>query len=292
VIFNQWVARSVVYLAKSANGDRLPDRLLLATIARIAVELLIPMKLCSRSSRRCRIARLLLGYFDGGMDRARRQTRHDRTKMKTRYGEPVSLARRCRRAAVPAALALALAGCAAGPSLVGLKAPATPEYVIGPGDTLNIFVYRAPELSADVPVRPDGRISTPLVPDVLALNKTPSQLAATIESRLKKYVKEPVVTVMVTGFAGPADLQIKVIGEVGQPLVLPYRAELSLLDVMLAAKGLTRFADGNRAVIVRQEPGGSRRFIVRLDDLLTDGDISQNVAMKPGDILFVPQAWF
>lgn len=199
--------------------------------------------------------------------------------------------RRCRGVAV-AALLLLLSACAGGPSLVGQPVPATPEYTIGPGDSLNVFVYRAPELSADVPVRPDGRISTPLVPDVLALNKTPSQLAAEIETRLKQYVKEPVVTVMVNSFAGPPDKQVRVIGEVGQPLAMPYHAELSVLDVMIAAKGLTRFADGNRAVIVRQEPGGPKRFTVRLDDLLNDGDISQNVAMKPGDTLFVPQAWF
>lgn len=178
-----------------------------------------------------------------------------------------------------------------GPSLIGQTVPES-GYIIGPGDTLNVFVYRSPELSAEVPVRPDGRISTPLSPDVMAMGRTPSQLAAAIEERLKKYVNEPTVTVMLAGVAGMPGRQIRVIGEVAEPLVLPYRAAISLLDVMIAAKGMTRFAAGNRATIVRQEPDGPRTFSIRLDDLLKDGDISQNVAMQPGDTVFVPQAWF
>ena len=166
------------------------------------------------------------------------------------------------------------------------------EYIIGPGDTVNVFVYRSPELSAELPVRPDGRISTPLAPDVAALGRTPSQLARAIEVELGKYVKEPTVTVMVTGFVGPPDRQIRVIGEVAQPSALPYRAQLSVLDVMIAVKGLTKFAAGNRAVIVRQEAEGARSYNVRLDDLLKDGDVTQNVSLQPGDILFVPQSWF
>src|SRR5262249_40207333 len=138
-------------------------------------------------------------------------------------------------------LALLLCACVPlGPGLVGDELRANPSYLIGPGDTLNVFVYRSPELSAEVPVRPDGRISTPLAPDVVALGKTPSQLAKAIEGELQKYVKEPTVTVMVTGFVGPADRQIRVIGEVTQPLALPYKADLSLLDVLIATKGLTR----------------------------------------------------
>ena len=191
-----------------------------------------------------------------------------------------------------AGLAFLLAACASAPSLVGEGVNAPSEYIIGAGDTLNIFVYRSPELSAEVPVRPDGRISTPLVSDVVALGKTPSQLARAIEDELKKYVKEPTVTVMATGFVGPPDRQVRVIGEVAQPLALPYRAQLSVLDVMIATKGLTKFAAGNRAVIVRLEPDGPRTYNVRLDDLLKDGDVRQNVAMQPGDTLFVPQAWF
>ena len=187
---------------------------------------------------------------------------------------------------------LVLSACASNaPPLVGGITSAS-DYIIGPGDTVNVYVYRAPELSVDVPVRPDGRISTPLVPDVIALGKTPSQLSATIQQALGKYIKDPNVTVMVTSFAGPPDRQIRVIGEVAQPLAMPYRVQLSLLDVVIATKGLTRFAAGNRAVVVRQEPGGPRTYNVRLDDLLKDGDVSQNVLMQPGDTLFVPQAWF
>lgn len=189
--------------------------------------------------------------------------------------------------------ALMLAACAPlPPTLVGETTEDATHYLIGPGDLVNVFVYRSPELSAEVPVRPDGRISTPLAPDVPALGKTPSQLASAIEHELQKYVKEPAVTVMVTGFVGPADRQIRVIGEVAQPTALPYKAELSLLDVLIATKGLTKFAAGNRAVIVRQEPDGPRTYNVRLDDLLKNGDITQNIPMQPGDTLFVPQAWF
>lgn len=178
------------------------------------------------------------------------------------------------------------------PSLVGVRVPGAGQYIIGPGDDLNVFVYRSPELSAIVPVRPDGLVSTPLAPDVRAAGRTPSELAQALETRLRKYVKEPNVTVMVTGPAGPPARQIRVIGEVAQPLEIPYRNGLSLLDVMIAAKGLTPFAAGNRALLVRQEPGGPQTFNVRLSDLLKDGEISQNVPMRPGDTVFVPQAWF
>ena len=192
-----------------------------------------------------------------------------------------------------AGLAALLCACVeTHPSLVGQGGSGSGEYIIGPGDTLNVFVYHAPELSAEVPVRPDGRISTPLAPDIVALGKTPSQLASSIQNELRKYVREPSVTVMASGFVGPPDLQVKVIGEVAQPLALPYHAQLSLLDLMIASKGLTRFAAGNRAVIVRREPDGPKSYNVRLDDLMKDGDVSQNVGMRPGDTLFVPQAWF
>ena len=190
-------------------------------------------------------------------------------------------------------LAIFLAACTPlPPTLVDEPLPRGSNYLIGPGDTVNVFVYRSPELSAEVPVRPDGRISTPLAPDVPALGKTPSQLATAIEHELQKYVKEPTVTVMVTSFVGPADRQVRVIGEVAQPLALPYKAELSVLDLVIASKGLTKFAAGNRAVIVRQEPDGPRSYNVRLEDLVKDGDITQNVPVQPGDTLFVPQAWF
>ncbi|HJU17007.1 MAG TPA: XrtA/PEP-CTERM system exopolysaccharide export protein [Stellaceae bacterium] len=203
------------------------------------------------------------------------------------------LRRDCWRWGLLACLWVLPAACQApAPSLVGVRTTPSGEYIIGPGDEVNVFVYRAPELSAVVPVRPDGRISTPLVPDVIAVGRTPTQLAREIEGRLRQYVKEPNVTVMVTGFVGPPERQIRVIGEVTEPLAIPYRKGLSVLDVMIAAKGLTRFAAGNRALLVRQEPRGARTYAIRLDDLLKDGDISQNVAMQPGDTVFVPQAWF
>lgn len=197
------------------------------------------------------------------------------------------------RCGLVACLAVLPVACSApAPSLVGVRVPRTGRYIIGPGDDLNIFVYRSPELSAVVPVRPDGRVSTPLAPDVVAAGRTPTQLAAALEARLRKYVKEPNVTVMMTGIVGQPDSQIRVIGEVAQPLEIPYRKGLSILDVMIAAKGLTPFAAGNRALLVRQEPAGPQRFNVRLGDLLQDGAISQNVLMQPGDTVFVPQAWF
>jgi len=199
----------------------------------------------------------------------------------------------CTRFGFLVGLALFAAGCTpTAPPLVGVPPGPESQYIIGPGDAVNIFIYRVPELSVEVPVRPDGLISTPLVPDVIALGKTPTQLARDIEDRLKKYIKDPNVTIMVTSFTGPPLRQIRAIGEVGQPLAIPYHVELSLLDVMIATKGLTRFAAGNRALIVRQEPAGPRTYNVRLDDLLKDGDVTQNVPMQPGDTLYVPQSWF
>jgi len=199
----------------------------------------------------------------------------------------------CSRFGFLVGLAFFAAACTpSAPPLVGVPPGPESQYIIGPGDAVNIFIYRVPELSVEVPVRPDGLISTPLVPDVIALGKTPTQLARDIEDRLKKYIKDPNVTIMVTSFAGPPLRQIRAIGEVAQPLAIPYHVELSLLDVIIATKGLTRFAAGNRALIVRQEPAGPRTYNVRLDDLLKDGDVTQNVPMQPGDTLYVPQSWF
>ena len=201
--------------------------------------------------------------------------------------------RRLRFLTLLVAVAIGTVGCApAYPGLTGGQFAGTPEYRIGPEDTVNVFVYRAPELSVQTPVRPDGRISTPLSPDVLALGKTPSQLAHDIEANLKKYVRQPNVTVMVNGFRGPPDQAIRTVGEVAQLSEIPYRAHLSLLDVIIASRGLTRFAAGNRTLIIRQGPNGPQTYQVRLDDLLKDGDFTQNVAMQPGDTVIVPQAWF
>ncbi len=169
-----------------------------------------------------------------------------------------------------------------------------PEYVIGPGDTLAIQVYRLPDLSATVPVRPDGRISTPLVQNVVAAGRTPTELAREIERELRRFVREPTVTVLVTSFVGPPARQVRVVGEAVQPLAVPFREGMSVLDVMIQAGGLTRFAAGNRAEIVRREtPGGPVQVIpVRLADLLRDGDMSQDLPMRPGDTLVIPQSWF
>lgn len=167
-----------------------------------------------------------------------------------------------------------------------------PEYVIGPGDNLQIFVWRNPEVSTTVPVRPDGRISSPLVEDMVASGKTATQLARDIERELSVYLKEPLVTVIVTGFVGPYNQQIRVVGEATRPTVLPYRANMTLLDVMIAVGGLTEFASGNKASIIREINGKQQQYYVMLDDLIRNGDISANVKMLPGDILIIPESWF
>lgn len=176
----------------------------------------------------------------------------------------------------------------------GQKYVTSADYVIGAGDSLSVFVYRNPDLSeGDVAVRPDGRISVPLIEDIAAAGRTPTQLARDIEARLKKYIKDPVVTVIVRRFVGAPDRQIRVIGEATHPMAIPYRERMTLLDVMIATQGLTKYAAGNRAVIVRREGSAREEIIhVKLDNLLNDGDMTQNVAMQPGDTLIIPQSWF
>lgn len=193
-----------------------------------------------------------------------------------------------------AALVAALAtGCAS-------KIPAAPEkiaagnefnYLIGPGDNLNIVIWRNPELSTSVPVRPDGMITTPLVEDIKATNKTPTQLAREIEKALTKYIQDPIVTIIVTGFVGPYSEQIRIVGQATRPQTLPYRENMSLLDVMIAVGGLTDFAAGNRATILRTREGNTQ-YRVRLNDLLQKGDVSANVDMRPGDVLIIPESYF
>jgi polysaccharide export outer membrane protein len=176
------------------------------------------------------------------------------------------------------------------------SAEATPqpssEYVIGPGDRLNIFVWRNPDLSIKLPVRPDGRISIPLVEDVVAVGKTPTGLAREIEEQLKKYVKEPTVTVMAESFVGPFSRQVRVIGEAAKPQAIPYRANMTVLDAMIEAGGLTKYAAGNDAVLVRSADGAQTTYSVRLNNLIKDGDVSANVPLDPGDILIIPQRAF
>jgi polysaccharide biosynthesis/export protein len=167
-----------------------------------------------------------------------------------------------------------------------------PDYFIGPLDTLSIFVWRNPELSQSVPVRPDGRISIPLVQDLAAAGKTPTQLASDIEGELKKYVQDPIVTVIVTSFNGPYSRQVRVVGEAAHPQAIAYRDNMTLLDVMIASGGLTLYAAGNRSTIVRQVGDKETSFRVRIADLIKDGDVSANVQMLPGDVLIIPQAWF
>lgn len=197
------------------------------------------------------------------------------------------------------AAAAALGACEAPRSpnlanIAAMPAPAeAPTYIIGPGDSLGIFVFQNPDLTVEVPVRPDGRISLPLVPDIQAAGRTPTELGGDIQRRLAQYIRDPTVTVIVRSFVGPPARQIRVIGEAANPIAIPYREGMSLLDVLIASQGLTRFAAGNRAEVIRREPGQPPEVIrVRLNDLLRDGDISQDMAMRPGDTLVIPQSWF
>jgi len=169
---------------------------------------------------------------------------------------------------------------------------ATADYVIGPGDSLQIFVWKNSDLSTTVPVRPDGRISIPLVEDIECAGKTPTQLARDIEARLKTYVVDPTVTVIVSGFIGPYTQQIRIVGEASQPKAIPYRQNMSVLDAMIEVGGLTTFAAGNRARLVRTVNGQQTNAIIRLEDLLKDGDVSANTQLQPGDIIIIPQSFF
>jgi polysaccharide export outer membrane protein len=168
----------------------------------------------------------------------------------------------------------------------------SPDYIIGPGDQVQVFVWQNPDLSVTVPVRPDGKISTPLVEDLVAVGKTPSQLAREMEKALAEYIRSPQVNIIVTNAVSTFS-QIKVIGEVTSPQALPYREGLTALDAVLAVGGLTQFASGNRAKIVRKGPDGKETVIkVRLDALVRKGKVSENVALRPGDVLIVPASVF
>jgi polysaccharide export outer membrane protein len=191
-----------------------------------------------------------------------------------------------------AACALALGGCATRGQQPIETQVTDSQYLIGPGDAVNIIVWRNPEVSMSVPVRPDGKITTPLVEDLPAAGKTSTALARDIEKALAKYIQQPVVTVVVTNFVGNYDEQIRVIGQATKPQALPYRRNMSLMDVMIAVGGTTEFAAGNRASLIRNVDGKQQRFNVRLDDLIKDGDISANVPMRPGDVLVIPESFF
>lgn len=166
------------------------------------------------------------------------------------------------------------------------------EYVIGPGDALNIFVWDHADLSTNVQVRPDGKISTPLVEDLQAAGRTPTQLARDIEDVLTEYIRTPVVTVIMQGFVGEGAQQIRVVGQAASPTSLQYKQGMTVLDVLIEVGGLSEFAAGNRAKIIRKTPNGEIEIRVKLDRLLNDGDIEQNVRMQPGDVLIIPQTFF
>jgi polysaccharide export outer membrane protein len=194
--------------------------------------------------------------------------------------------------ALIAASTLALGGCATRTVAPVDTQVSDADYLIGPGDSINIIVWRNPEVSMSVPVRPDGKITTPLVEDLPAAGKTSTELARDIEKALAKFIQQPVVTVVVSSFVGTYGEQIRVIGQAAKPQALPYRRDMSLMDVMIAVGGTTEFAAGNRASLIRNVNGKQQKFNVRLDDLVKDGDISANVPMRPGDVLVIPESYF
>ena len=193
------------------------------------------------------------------------------------------------------ALLIGLAACSGNPELptadLAAKSEA-PFYRIGPLDSLEIFVWRNDDLSRSVTVRPDGRITVPLVEDLYVTDRTPSELAREIEKALAVYIQNPLVTIMVGGFNGPFDQQIRVVGAAQQPLAIPFQADMTLLDVMIRVGGVTEFADGDNATLVRLSEGEMREYRVRIDSLVRDGDISANIAMLPGDVLIIPESFF
>ncbi len=198
--------------------------------------------------------------------------------------------------AVAASAAILAAGCSQTPiaySPAPVKAAVQDwSYLIGPGDTVNVFVWRNPEVSGNFPVRPDGKMTMNLVEDMQASGKTPSQLARDIEKSLSKYIQEPIVTVIVGGGVGPFSQQIRVVGEAAKPQALNYRENMSLVDLMIAVGGLTDFAAGNRAYILRTEGDKQQKLGVRLESLMKDGDYSANVDLRPGDVLVIPESLF
>lgn len=204
--------------------------------------------------------------------------------------------RRLRWALLAAPLLVAVAACSSTPSAVGKAGPEVPaapaaEYIIGPGDTLRVFVLRNAELTAEVPVRPDGKISTPLVNDMVAVGKTASQLGHDIEQVLAEYVRNPSVSIIVVRPAGALG-QVRVVGQAMSPRAIPYRSGITVLDVIIEVGGLSQYAAGNRAKVIRVDNGVSREIHVKLDNLLNKGDVTQNIAMQAGDILFIPEARF
>jgi polysaccharide export outer membrane protein len=177
-------------------------------------------------------------------------------------------------------------------SVIDASGGSSSEYLIGPGDTLEVFVWREPELSVSIPVRPDGKISTPLVEDLVAVGKTPTQLAREIETVLGEYIRAPQVNVIVQDFVGTFGEQIRVLGQAAEPRSIPYRERMTLLDVIIEVGGLTEFAAGNRSRVIRTVNGETREIRVRLDDLINRGRLAENMPMLPGDIVIIPEAVF
>ena len=218
--------------------------------------------------------------------KAARERRADEVDIQSRFLWPILLV-----VALPA-----LVGCGTGDELppasaAGDTANAAPLYRIGPGDNISIFVWRNEDLSVDVPVRPDGRISVPLLEDLVASGKTPTELAREIEVSLGRYVQNPLVTVIVTQFVGAYSEQVRVVGEAVSPSAIPYRASMTLLDAIIEVGGLTEFAAGNRAKLVRKIDGVQQQFSIRIDDLIRDGEIDANVELLPGDVIIIPQSY-
>lgn len=189
-------------------------------------------------------------------------------------------------------LAVLLAACSTTqPDYLAKNLGPPPAYKIGPGDSLEIYVRNNPDLTVQVPVRPDGRISIPLVQEVEAAGKTPAQLGHDLEEALSKYIRQPIVTVIVTKAVGAFSEQVRVVGQATKPQALPYRRGMTLLDVLIEVGGLTQFADGNDAKVIREVKGRKISFPVYLEDLL-DGDTKDNIEMRPGDILIIPKSAF
>ncbi|MBZ6380004.1 polysaccharide export protein [Pacificimonas flava] len=201
-----------------------------------------------------------------------------------------------------AALAVAVSACSSTSGLPELpparqafadEVALEEEYRIGPLDGLQVFVWRNPELSTNVVVRPDGRITIPLIDDLEVTGKTPAQLADIIEEELAVYIADPIVQVIVSGFNGPLSRQVRIVGEATQPAAIPYRNKMTLLDVMVAVGGLSPIAAGDSARLVRTDPdtGAQQEYALRIESLLQDGDISANVAIEPGDVIIIPESF-
>jgi polysaccharide export outer membrane protein len=191
-----------------------------------------------------------------------------------------------------AIVAVAMTACGGTVRPVETAPEANAEYKIGAGDALNVFVFNHPDLSRDVPVRPDGLISTPLVENMQAAGKTPSELARDMEKALADFVRAPKVNIIVTTFVGAFGDQVRVVGQAARPQALPFRAGMTVLDVVIAVGGLAEFAAGNRAKLVRRVDGKEVTYKVKLDDLVHKGDIRANMPVRPGDVLIIPESRF